>query len=108
MSLGTVTQTMIYVRNAWAMAETGWGWGSAGSRTAWAVSGDGLAGRWRAVALVYGWLHGGRTRGSWVLSLRFTCVGLCRFGEAWAALGAENLLTYLRTLISVGLDCASV
>ena len=73
----------------------GWGWGSAGSRTAWAVSGDGLAGRWRAVALVYGWLHGGRTRGSWVLSLRFTCVGLCRFGEAWAALGAENLLTYL-------------
>jgi len=25
-----------------------------------------------------------------------TCVGLCRFGEAWAALRAENLLTYLR------------
>ena len=24
-----------------------------------------------------------------------TCVGLCRFGEAWAALWAENLLTYL-------------
>ena len=24
-----------------------------------------------------------------------TCVGLCRFGEAWAALRAENLLTYL-------------
>ena len=23
-----------------------------------------------------------------------TCVGLCRFGEAWAALRAENLLTY--------------
>ena len=23
-----------------------------------------------------------------------TCVGLCRFGEAWAALGAEHLLTY--------------
>jgi hypothetical protein len=25
-----------------------------------------------------------------------TCVGLCRFGEAWAAHRAENLLTYLR------------
>ena len=39
-SLGTVTQTMIYVRNAWAMAETGWGLGlRAGSRTAWAPGG---------------------------------------------------------------------
>ena len=27
-----------------------------------------------------------------------TCVGLCRFGEAWAALRAENLLTYLGLL----------
>ena len=25
------------------------------------------------------------------------CVGLCRFGEAWAALRAEYLLTYLIT-----------
>jgi hypothetical protein len=56
-SLVTVTQTMIYVRNAWAMAETGWGWGSAGSRTAWGrcpVMG------WLEGRLVYGWLVVGR------------------------------------------------
>ena len=28
-----------------------------------------------------------------------TCVGLCRFGEAWAALRAENLLTYLHSAL---------
>jgi hypothetical protein len=80
-SLVTVTQTMIYVRNAWAMAETGWGWGSAGSRTAW--------GR----CPVMGWLEGGcvglrlvggRTRGSWVLSLRaWDCVASARRGLPW-------------------------
>jgi hypothetical protein len=54
-----------------------------------AVSGDGLAGgrlRWFTV----GWWSDTRQLGTLA-----TCVGLCRFGEAWAALGAENLLTYL-------------
>ena len=87
MSLGTVTQTMIYVRNAWAMAETGWGWGSAGSRTAWAVSGvgDGLAGRWRAVGLVYGWLVVGREAAGYSrYALRaWDCVASARRGLPW-------------------------
>jgi hypothetical protein len=30
-------------------------------------------------------------------------LGLCRFGEAWAALWAENLLTYLAGLSAAGL-----
>ena len=43
------------------------------------------------------WNAEGKSDGPISLSLDATCVGLCRFGEAWAALRAENLLTYLQS-----------